>query len=318
MDEKNETSVKEFILVGHLLLLHQPMLLFSLLSIVYMMSLAGNSLIISIVKLDSRLHSPMYFFLCNLSILEIFYTSTTIPTILSISLAQEKPLSVTSCLVQIYFLHSLGVTECLLLAAMAYDRYVAICCPLHYRTMMKGSVCLSLAISCWLTGILESLVLTSMTSRLPFCGPKTIINFFCDIPPLLKLACADTRANELVLSLAGGLVVLLPFLFILLTYVWIISTILKIRSAQGRQKAFSTCASHLTVVSIFYGTVIFMYVRPSSIYSSNRDKLVSLVYTVFTPMLNPLIYSLRNNEVKGALKKLFNCKISSQITRKWT
>nr|XP_033779888.1 olfactory receptor 6N1-like [Geotrypetes seraphini]XP_033779896.1 olfactory receptor 6N1-like [Geotrypetes seraphini]XP_033779905.1 olfactory receptor 6N1-like [Geotrypetes seraphini] len=316
MDEKNETAVREFILVGQLHLLHQPTLIFSLLFIVYMMSLAGNSLIISIVKLDARLHSPMYFFLCNLSILEIFYTSTTIPTILSISLTQEKRLSVASCLSQIYFLHFLGVTECLLLAAMAYDRYLAICRPLHYRTMMKGTVCLSLAIICWLSGMLESLILTFMTSRLLFCGPKTIANFFCDIPPLLKLACMDTHVNELVLSLAGGLVVLLPFLFILLTYVWIISTILKIRSAQGRQKAFSTCASHLTVVGIFYGTVIFMYVRPSSLYSSDRDKLVSLVYTVFTPMLNPLIYSLRNNDVKRALKKVFNCKISSHTVKK--
>ncbi|XP_029470731.1 olfactory receptor 6N1-like [Rhinatrema bivittatum] len=313
MDEKNETCVTEFILEGHLSLLHYTTLIFTLLLTVYMMSLAGNSLIISIVKLDSRLHSPMYFFLCNLSILEIFYTSTTIPTILAISLAKKKPLSVTSCLVQIYFLHFLGVTECLLLAVMAYDRYVAICRPLHYRTLMNGTVCLSLAISCWISGALESLVLTAMTSRLPFCGPKTISNFFCDIPPLLKLACTDTHVNELVLSLAGGLVVLLPFLFILMTYVWIILTILKIRSAQGRQKAFSTCASHLTVVCIFYGTVIFMYVRPSSIYSSDQDKLVSLVYTVFTPMLNPLIYSLRNNEVKGALKKVLASSLGSSM-----
>ncbi|XP_030047894.1 olfactory receptor 2G6-like [Microcaecilia unicolor] len=313
MNVENETFVKEFLLVGHISLLHYPKLLFMLLLIIYIMSQVGNSLIITIVKLDSRLHTPMYFFLCNLSLVEIIYTSVTFPTILGVALERTKWISVPGCLAQIYFLHFIGVVECLLLTIMAYDRYAAICRPLHYSIVMNRTVCMSLAGICWLSGFLNSMAVIIMTSRLPFCGPKTIMNFFCDIPQLLKLACADTTVNEALLTLAGVLIGLLPCLFIVITYIWVVSAIVKIPSTQGRWKAFSTCASHVIVVSIFFGTLLFMYMRPTPLDSSDQDQLVSLMYTVLTPMLNPLIYSLRNNEVKEALKKVLTSKYHHNI-----
>ncbi|XP_029470695.1 olfactory receptor 10C1-like [Rhinatrema bivittatum] len=303
MKHDNGTVVLEFILLGHWYLLCYPRLLFTLLLIIYILSLMGNSLIIYIIQMDSRLHIPMYFFLCHLSLLEILFTSTTIPTMMIVSLGQRKRISVPGCLVQIFFLHFLGCTECCLLTVMAYDRYMAICRPLHYNMAMRKSICLQLATISWAGGFLDALVLTVVTSKLPFCGPNEVANFFCDIPPLLKLACVDTRANETTLSLAGSLLALIPFLFILASYFHIISAILRISSSQARWKVFSTCTSHLTVVSLFYGTVIFTYVIPSSSYSINQDRVGSLVCTVFTPILNPLIYSLRNHKVKEAVKK---------------
>ncbi|XP_029470720.1 olfactory receptor 6N1-like [Rhinatrema bivittatum] len=318
MNEENETFVTEFVLVGHLSLLNYPKLFFTLLLMFYLISQVGNALIISLVKLDSRLHTPMYFFLCNLSLVEIFYTSVTFPTILSVSLARVKWLSVGSCLLQICFFHFLGAVECLLLTVMAYDRYVAICRPLHYRTMMSGTVCMSLAVTCWLSGFFNFLALILLTSRLRFCGAKTIANFFCDIPPLFKLACGDISINKVMLTVGDILVGILPCLLIVISYAWIISTILKIHSSQGRKKVFSTCASHLTVVCIFFSTSLLIYMKPSSSYFSDWEELLSLVYTVLTPMLNPLIYSLRNNEVKAALKKVFSSKISSECIRRLT
>ncbi|XP_030047904.1 olfactory receptor 5V1-like [Microcaecilia unicolor] len=315
MEGRNGTIILDFILLGDQYLLKHSTLLFALLLIIYNLSLMGNSLILFIIKMDSRLHTPMYFFLSNLSLLEILYISTTVPIILAISLGHDKTISVQGCLVQIFFLHFLGCSECFLLAAMAYDRFVAICMPLHYGMLMKKSICFQLAVSCWVSGFLDALVLAVLTSKLTFCGPNKVANFFCDIPPLLKLACTDTHITEAMLNLAGIMVVLFPFFLIVLSYVLVITNILKIRSAQGRQKAFSTCAAHLTVVSLFYGTIIFIYFRPDSGYASSKDKLVSLVYTVLTPMLNPLIYSLRNNEVKEALKKVFGQKCVTLGTR---
>ncbi|XP_030047896.1 olfactory receptor 5V1-like [Microcaecilia unicolor] len=313
--EKNETFVAEFILVGHLRLLNYPKLLFTLLLIVYFMNQFGNALIIFVVKLDSRLHTPMYFFLCNLSLVEIFYTSVTFPTILSVSLARVKWLSVGGCLVQICFFHFMGAVECLLLTVMAYDRYVAICRPLHYTIIMSGTTCLLLAVICWLSGFFNFLSMILLTFKLHFCGPQIIVNFFCDIPPVLKLACGDITINKIMLAVGDLFLGVLPCLFIVISYVWIISTILKIHSSKSRKKVFSTCASHLTVVCIFFTTVLLIYMKPSSSYFSDWDQLVSLVYTVVTPMLNPLIYSLRNNEVKAALKKVFLSKTSSEIIR---
>ncbi|XP_030047895.1 olfactory receptor 5V1-like [Microcaecilia unicolor] len=315
MDGKNESLVIEFMLVGHLSILKYPKLLFTLLVIIYIMSQIGNSLIIIVVKLDSRLHTPMYFFLCNLSLVEIFYTTDSFPTILSVSLAGVKWLPVSGCLLQICFFHFLGAVECLLLTVMAYDRYVAICRPLHYTIIMSGTTCLLLAVICWLSGFFNFLALIFLTFRLHFCGPKTIANFFCDIPPLLKLACGDISINKIMLIIGDVFVGVLPCLFIVISYAWIISTILKIHSSQGRKKVFSTCASHLTVVCIFFTTSLLIYMKPSSSYFSGWEELLSLVYTVVTPMLNPLIYSLRNNEVKAAMKKVFSSKSSSKTVR---
>ncbi|XP_030047900.1 olfactory receptor 5V1-like [Microcaecilia unicolor] len=315
MEERNGTIILDFILLGDQYLLKHSTLLFALLLIIYNLSLMGNSLILFIIKMDSRLHTPMYFFLSNLSLLEILYISTTVPIILAISLGHDKTISVQGCLVQIFFMHFLGCSESFLLAAMAYDRFVAICMPLHYGMLMKKSICFQLAASCWVSGFLEAFVLTVLTSKLTFCGPNKVANFFCDIPPLLKLACTDTHTTETMLNLAVIMVVFLPFSFIVMSYVLVITNILKIRSAKGRQKAFSTCAAHLTVVSLFYGTIIITYFSPASGSASNKNKLVSLVYTVLTPMLNPLIYSLRNNEVKEALKKVFGQKCVTLGTR---
>nr|XP_033817708.1 olfactory receptor 5V1-like [Geotrypetes seraphini] len=312
---RNGTIILEFILLGDQYLLKHSILFFALLLIIYNLSLIGNSLILFIIKLDSRLHTPMYFFLFNLSLLEILYISTTVPIILAISLGHEKRISVQGCLEQIFFIHFLGCSECFLLAIMAYDRYVAICRPLHYGLVMKRSICFLLAAGCWTSGFMDALVLTVLTSKLTFCGPNKVANFFCDIPPLLKMACTDTRTTEAMVNVAGIMVVLFPFFFIVMSYIWVITNILKIRSAQGRQKAFSTCAAHLTVVSLFYGTIISIYFRPGSGYASSKDRLVSLVYTVLTPMLNPLIYSLRNKDVKGALKKVFGQKCVSLSTK---
>ncbi|XP_030047898.1 olfactory receptor 10C1-like [Microcaecilia unicolor] len=299
----NGTVVLEFILLGQWYLLCYPKLLFTFLLVIYILSLMGNALIIYIVQMDSRLHSPMYFFLSNLSLLEMLFCSTTVPTMLAVSLAQRKKVSVPGCMIQVFFLHFVGCTECCLLAMMSYDRFMAVCRPLHYNMAMKKSICLQLAAVSWVSGFLDGLMLAILTSKLPFCGPNEIANFFCDIPPLLKLACVDTRANEAMLSLAGSLLGLIPFIIILLSYYHIISAIQRISSSQDRWKVFSTCASHLTVVCLFYGTVIITYIVPSSSYSINPDRLGSLVYTVLTPILNPLIYSLRNHEVKEAIKK---------------
>ncbi|XP_030047899.1 olfactory receptor 6N1-like [Microcaecilia unicolor] len=309
----NGTVVLEFILLGNWYLLRNPKLLFTLLLVIYIMSLTGNSLIIYLVQMDSHLHIPMYFFLSNLSLLEILFTSTTIPTMLAVSLGQGNKVSVPGCLTQVFFLHFLGCTECFLLVVMAYDRYMAICRPLHYNMAMTKSICFQIAAVSWASGFLDALVLAILTSKLPFCGPNEVSNFFCDVPPLLKLACTDTRANEAMLSVAGSLLVLIPFILILASYFHIISAILRISSSKARWKVFSTCGSHLTVVSLFYGTVIFTYVRSSSGYTNDQDRLGSLVYTVLTPMLNPLIYSLRNHEVKEAIKKTLWGKIRTHL-----
>ncbi|XP_030047902.1 olfactory receptor 5V1-like [Microcaecilia unicolor] len=315
MEGRNGTIILDFILLGDQYLLKHSTLLFALLLIIYNLSLMGNSLILFIIKMDPRLHTPMYFFLSNLSLLEILYISASVPIILAISLGHDKTISVQGCLIQIFFMHFLGCSECFLLAAMAYDRFVAICMPLHYGMLMKKSICFQLAASCWISGFLDALVMDVLTSKLTFCGPNKVANFFCDIPPLLKLACTDTHTTETMLNLAVIIVVFLPFSFIVMSYVLVIRNILKIRSAKGRQKAFSTCAAHLTVVSLFYGTIIVTYFSPASGSASNKNKLVSLVYTVLTPMLNPLIYSLRNNEVKEALKKVFGQKCVTLGTR---
>ncbi|XP_074838523.1 olfactory receptor 10A7-like [Carettochelys insculpta] len=303
---KNLTLVTEFILMG--LSNHRELKvpLFFIYLFIYSMTLLWNLLII-IITLDPALHTPMYFFLRVLSFLEICYISVTIPKMLVNFLSDDKTISYTGCAAQMFFMLFLGITECLLLATMAYDRYVAICNPLRYRIIMNRKLCLSLAILSWFGGNMLALTQAIWVFHLPFCGSNQINYFFCDIPPLIKLACSDTSIYELQLFTITMLCNFTPFCLILVSYVVIISTILKMASAEGRQKAFSTCSSHLIVVTLYYGSSCLIYLRPKSMNTLESSKVLGLVYTTITPILNPIIYSLRNKEVKEALRRLFRC-----------
>uniref|UniRef100_A0A670JKE2 Olfactory receptor n=1 Tax=Podarcis muralis TaxID=64176 RepID=A0A670JKE2_PODMU len=272
---------------------HTNSLLFSVFLITYSGILIGNGLIIYVTISDPALHTPMYFFLRNLSFLEICYTSVTVPNMAANVVAEKSNISFIGCAAQIYFLLILGGTECFLLTAMAYDRYVAICNPLYYMLIMNKQFC-----------CLAPMVAAIVVVNLPFCGPNVINHFFCDIPPLLKLACVDTSLTQKIVFFLSAMVILSTFLSTVVSYIYISITILRIPSSHGRRKAFSTCASHLTVVSLYYGTVIFMYVSPTTRSSFDLNKIIAVVYSVVTPMLNPMIYTLRNKDMKAALKKI--------------
>ncbi|XP_015270335.1 PREDICTED: olfactory receptor 5V1-like [Gekko japonicus] len=308
----NETALTEFLILGFSSLQHLQLLIFFIFIITYICTLVGNISIITIACLDPQLHTPMYFFLGNLSFLDICYTTTNVPQMLVHLLSDRKSISYAGCVIQLYFFLSFVGTECILLAAMAYDRFVAICHPLHYTVMMRKELCLHLAGASWASGFLNSALHTYFTFHLPFCGANKLNYFFCDIPPLLLLSCGDTTLNETILLVVGVFIGWTPFVCIVLSYVYIISTILKISSSEGRLKAFSTCASHLTIVLMYYGSSIFTYVRPISTYSLDKDRLISVLYSIVTPMLNPLIYTLRNKDVKGSLKRILTRKLYSK------
>ncbi|XP_074838819.1 olfactory receptor 10A4-like [Carettochelys insculpta] len=299
----NQTITHVFILVGFSYLNELQILLFVVLLVIYLLTLMGNLLVILLIKLSPSLHTPMYFFLVNLSASEICFTSSVVPQLLAHLLVEEKTISIAACAAGMYVNAIMGLTECCLLAAMAYDRYVAICHPLHYTTIMSGRVCALLAGVSWFIGISVEAAQARWLFSLPFCGSNRIPHFFCDIPPVMQKACADTSKNELMLLIVSSLFILGPFLLILLSYVHIISTILKLPSAQGRRKAFSTCSSHLTVVTVFYGTAIITYLGPKSGSSAEGSLMISLLNSIISPALNPIIYTLRNKEVKGAFKK---------------
>ncbi|KAM9666437.1 olfactory receptor 5V1-like [Trichechus inunguis] len=302
MEGENQTDLSEFIIMGFSNLNNLQFLLFTIFFMIYLGTLGGNIFIILVTLANPQLHIPMYFFLRNLAFLDICYTTTNVPQMMVHLLSENKYISYGGCVTQLFaFLFFVGV-ECLLLAAMAYDRYIAICKPLSYSVIMNKALYIQLAASCWISGFLNSVVHTVLIFRLPFCGNNQINYFFCDIPPLLILSCGDTSVNELVLLIVGVFIGWAPFLGIILSYVYIISTILKIRSSEGRQKAFSTCASHLVIVLLYYGSSIFTYVRPISSYSLSKDRLVSVLYSVVTPMLNPIIYTLRNKDIRKALR----------------
>ncbi|XP_014382538.1 olfactory receptor 10A4-like [Alligator sinensis] len=304
MEKENQTVFPEFVLLGLSGLPELQALLFLVFLMSYITALMGNFFIFSLSLADPALHTPMYFFLRNLSFLEIFYTSVTLPKMLANLISDDKTISLIGCATQMYFLLFLGGTECFLLGVMAYDRYTAICHPLRYSCIMNNTRCTVMAAASWLSGIFMSFGETSVIFIFPFCGSHEINHFFCDIPPVLKLACGDTFLSEVVVFVVALIFITFPFVLILVSYLLIITTIMKMPSAEGRHKAFSTCSSHLVVVTLFYGTGIVMYLRPNSAYSPDIDKLLSLFYTVVTPMLNPIIYSLRNKEVKGALKRV--------------
>uniref|UniRef100_A0A8C0JBS3 Olfactory receptor n=1 Tax=Chelonoidis abingdonii TaxID=106734 RepID=A0A8C0JBS3_CHEAB len=300
---KNDTSMAKFVLLGLSNHTDTNLILFVVFLCIYIITVLGNFLIIIVINVSRALHMPMYFFLRNLSFLEVCYTSVTLPKMLASLLSEDKTISFAGCAVQMYFFLFFAVTECFLLASMAYDRYSAICNPLHYTTIMNKRVCIQLAMSSWICGILVALEHTSFVFTLPFCGSHVINHFFCEIQPVLKLVCRDTYWNEIQIIVAAAFVLMMPFMLILVSYICIISTILKMQSAEGRRRAFSTCFSHLIVVTLFYGTALIMYVRPNSSFSPDVNKLLSLLYSVVTPILNPIIYSLRNKEVKDALRK---------------
>ncbi|XP_053902300.1 olfactory receptor 12D1-like [Malaclemys terrapin pileata] len=304
---ENQTEVSEFILLGLTKLQELRCFLFTLFLLLYMASVLGNGAIMAVVLAEPRLHTPMYFFLGNLSCLDICFSTVTIPKMLSGFLSRHQIISFTGCLVQLHFFHFLGSSEAVLLAVMAYDRYVAICNPLRYRLVMNPWVCLLLAVATWSSGFLHALMHTVMTSQLHFCGPNHVHHFFCDIKPLLSLACSSTRLNLSLLNIVTGGIVIGPFILILLSYLYIISFLLL--KVQSKRKAFSTCTSHLTVVILQYVPIIFNYVLPSHGDSQDRDMIATLMYSIVTPVLNPLIYTLRNQEVKSAVRKVVERKL---------
>ncbi|XP_032977351.1 olfactory receptor 2G3-like [Rhinolophus ferrumequinum] len=308
---KANFTVTEFVFLG---LSSQPamqLILFIMFLFFYLLTVAGNIIIITVIQIEPRLQTPMYFFLTNLSFLDICYISTNVPQMLSNMVGKKKTIPFSSCATQMYFSLSFGMIECVLLGVMAYDRYVAICHPLHYAVIMNRSTCVQLAAISWSSSFLNSMVINVLTLSLPYCGPNVLNHFFCEVPSILRLACTDTSFTEMVVFIFSIIIVFIPFLLIVVSYARILLSLLRMQSASGRHKALSTCASHLTVVALFYGTAIFMYMRPQSKSSRAGGKIIAVFYTVVTPMCNPLIYSLRNQDVKGALRKV----IAKQRTR---
>ncbi|XP_006102783.1 olfactory receptor 13C7 [Myotis lucifugus] len=319
MESANWTaSVTEFILLG--LSAHPKLekMFFVLILSMYLVILLGNGVLILVTISDSHLHTPMYFFLGNLSFLDICYTTSSVPLILDSFLTPRKAIPFLACAVQMFLSFAMGATECVLLGMMAFDRYVAICNPLRYPVVMSKAAYLPMAASSWAAGSAASIVQTSLAMRLPFCGNNIINHFTCEILAVLKLACADISTNVISMGVTNVIFLGIPVLFIFVSYIFILATILRIPSAEGRRKAFSTCSAHLTVVVVFYGTILFMYGKPKSKdplgadKQDLSDKLISLFYGVVTPMLNPIIYSLRNKDVKAALRNLVSQKIFTQ------
>uniref|UniRef100_F7C2G9 Olfactory receptor n=1 Tax=Monodelphis domestica TaxID=13616 RepID=F7C2G9_MONDO len=304
MARQNQTLVTMFFLHGLAAYPNFHFIFFLLCLIMYIVILLGNSFLITISILDSHLHTPMYFFLSNLSFLDICYTSASVPLLLVNFISGQKNISFVGCGVQMFFSLGLGSTECVLLTVMAYDRYVAICRPLRYPVIMNKGLCGWMAASSWMTGGLNSLIQTILAMRLPFCGNNVIDYLTCEILAVWKLACTDIFLNKIIMLISNVFFLVIPVVLIFISYSFILFTILRINSATGRQKAFSTCSAHLTVVIIFYGSILFMYMKPKSKDSHGTDELIALFYAVVIPMLNPIIYSLRNKDVKEAVKRL--------------
>ncbi|XP_002925037.2 olfactory receptor 2D3 [Ailuropoda melanoleuca] len=304
MGEENQTYVTEFVFLGLSQDPQTQVLLFFLFLTIYLLTVLGNLLIIVLIHIDSRLHTPMYFFLRNLSFADLCFSTTTVPQVLVHFLVKRKTISFAGCSTQIFVLLLVGCTECALLAVMSYDRYVAVCKPLHYSTIMARWLCVQLAIGSWVSGAFVSLVDTTFTLRLPYKGNNIINHFFCEPPALLKLASTNTYSTEMAIFAMGVVILLPPVCLILVSYWNIICTVIQMQTGEGRLKAFSTCGSHLIVVVLFYGSAIFAYMRPNSKIMNERDKMISVFYSAVTPMLNPIIYSLRNKDVKGALRRV--------------
>ena len=304
MGADNQTWVREFILLGLSSDWATQVALFVLFSVTYLLTLLGNVLIVLLIRLDSRLHTPMYFFLTNLSLVDVSYATSIVPQMLVHFLAEHKGIPYVSCAAQLFFSLGLGGIEFVLLAVMAYDRYVAVCDPLRYSVIMHGGLCARLAVTSWVSGSVNSLIHTAITFQLPMCTNKYIDHISCELLAVVRLACVDTSSNEVAIMVSSIVLLMTPFCLVLLSYIRIISTILTIQSTEGRKKAFHTCASHLTVVVLCYGMTIFTYIQPNSSPSVLQEKLISVFYAILMPVLNPMIYSLRTKEVKGAWQKL--------------
>ncbi|XP_049753982.1 olfactory receptor 11G2-like isoform X1 [Elephas maximus indicus] len=301
----NSSTITGFILLGFPCSREGQILLFVLFSVVYLLTLMGNGSIICAVHWDQRLHTPMYILLANFSFLEIWYVTSTVPNMLANFLSETKVMSFSGCFLQFYFFFSLGCTECFFLAVMVFDRYLAICWPLHYPTIMTGRLCTNLVVNCWVFGFLWFLIPIIIISQMSFCGFRIIDHFLCDPGPLLALTCRRSPVMELVFSTLSPLSVIILFFFIMGSYTLVLRVVLKVPSAAGRRKAFSTCGSHLAVVSLFFGSVLVMYGSPTSMHEAGMQKIVTLFYSVVTPLLNPVIYSLRNKDMKRALQNVF-------------
>uniref|UniRef100_A0A8C0H236 Olfactory receptor n=1 Tax=Chelonoidis abingdonii TaxID=106734 RepID=A0A8C0H236_CHEAB len=309
--ESNHTLVTEFILLGFAGNLKLQVTLFVVFLLIYLLILMGNLTLVTLIRIDSRLHTPMYFFISNLALLDVGYSTIIIPSTLITFAARRKVISFTGCTVQFFFFSIAISCECWLLSVMAYDRFTAICSPLLYAIIMSKRFCVLLVLGSYFMSCLNSMVQTAFIFRfLSFCDAY-INHFFCDLPPLLKLSCSDTRIIDIVHFTCATMLVSTTFLIILISYIYIVVTILRINSAKDQRKAFSTCASHLTAITMFYGTGSFMYLRPSSKSSMDQDKIISVFYTLVIPMLNPLIYSLRNKEVKEAFRRIRERKVFS-------
>ncbi|XP_072455537.1 olfactory receptor 1f45-like [Notamacropus eugenii] len=308
MEGRNQSRISEFILLGLSNQPEQERLLFFLFLVMYLITVLWNLLIILAIRTDSHVHTPMYFFLSNLSLVDICFTSSTVPKMLVNHISGNKAISYTSCLTQVFFSNWFAGLDSIILASMAYDRYVAICAPLHYTMIMTQKVCSCLVAVCWFWACTDALVHTVSLTRLSFCGHNEIPHFFCELCAVIRLACSDTFLNDLMVYTVGGLTAVMPFIGILISYMCIFVAVLKIPLASGKQKAFNTCGSHIAVVCLFYGTVFGVYFNPTSTHTAQKDTASAVMYTVVTPMLNPFIYSLRNKDMKGAMRMLFTRK----------
>ncbi|XP_069497745.1 olfactory receptor 1468-like [Ambystoma mexicanum] len=308
MELSNGTRKTEFVILGLSNLPEYQAILFVAFLALYMTNIGGNSMVILLTRLDTSLHTPMYFFLGNLSFVDMCFTSSIVPLMLKNIVSLNKVMSLHACIAQLYFFLTFACTESFLLGCMAYDRYVAICNPLHYMMLMNQRACFLLVLFSWIICALRAMLHSFMAAKLSYCGANIIHNFFCELPHLLILSCSDTTANKMLMYTEGGLALAFPFIIVMVSYTRIISTILKIRSTQSRRNVFSTCSSHFTCVILFYGSICFIYLHPSSSYSTAYNRIVSIVYTVVAPTLNPFIYSLRNKDMNSALRKVLSKK----------
>uniref|UniRef100_A0A4X1SHL8 Olfactory receptor n=1 Tax=Sus scrofa TaxID=9823 RepID=A0A4X1SHL8_PIG len=304
MEKINATLEGYFVLLGFSNWPHLEVILFVVILMFYLMTLIGNLFIIILSYVDAHLHTPMYFFLSNLSFLDLCYTTSSIPQLLINLWGPEKNISYNGCMIQLYFVLALGSTECVLLVVMSYDRYAAVCRPLHYTVLMHPRFCHLLAVASWASGFTNSALHSFLTFWVPLCGHRQVDHFFCEVPALLRLSCIDTHANELTLMITSSIFVLIPLILILSSYGAIARAVLRMQSTTGLQKVFGTCGSHLMVVSLFFIPAMCIYLLPSSGSSQDQGKFIALFYTVVTPSLNPLIYTLRNKDVRGAVKRL--------------